>query len=275
MINFLVEKAKKLKFFKALEKDLKAARMKTPYTIYFKNLFSFTLISFFISIIFSLLLLFLNFKYFFLPLLFPLIVFLTLYTYPKYIANSLAIKIENELPYAISHLSSIVESNIAPHVMFRILSSFKEYEGVGKELKEIVRRMDVYGLDFISAIRSVAKTTPSKTFQKFLNNLVTTIESGGDIKGFLKVMYDQISFEWKIKREEFIQRLSIFSELYVGLVIATPMFIVSMLVMMNIIQAGNLMGLSLVDWIIIGTYLLLPLLNIIFLLFIKGIEVEA
>ena len=275
MINFLVERTKKLKFFKILEKDLKSARIKIPYTLYLKNLYLFTFISLFISLFLAFFLHFLKFQYFFLPLFIPLIVFLTLYTYPKYAANSLAIKIENELPYAISHLASIAESNIAPHVMFRILSNFKEYEGVGTEIREIVRRMDTYGLDFVSAIRNVAKTTPSKSFQKFLNNLVTTIESGGDIKGFLKVMYEQVSFEWKIKREEFIQRLSTFSELYVGLIIATPMFLVSMLVMMNIIQAGNLFGLSLTDWMIIGTYFLLPFLNLIFLLFIKGIEVEA
>jgi len=277
MINFLVEKSKNKKFFKNLEKALKSARIKIIYSQYLKNLYTFTFISIIPTVITFLILLNIKIKetllLFFVPFI-PLIVFLSLYFYPFLKANDHARKIEAELPFAISHLSSIAESNLPPTIMFRIISTFKEYKALSKEFEEIVRRMEIYGLDFISAVKSVANTTPSISFQKFLNSLITTVESGGDIKNFLKLMYDKTYYEWRAEREEFIQKISLFSEIYVGVVVLAPLLLVSMLVLMNLLQVGTFFGLTINDWLILGTFLIVPLLNIVFLIFFKGIEVE-
>jgi flagellar protein FlaJ len=277
MINFIIEKTKNLSFFRKIEKALKSARIKTSYTQYLKILYISTFISIPISIFIFWFLNFINVKEIYLiysTLSIPLIVFLFIYYYPFVKVNEHARKIETELPFAISHLASIAESNLPPTIMFRIISTFREYKALGKEFEEIMRRMEVYGLDFVTAIKNVAETTPSISFQKFLNSMITTIQSGGDIKNFLKVMYDKTSYEWKAEREEFIQKLSLFSEIYVGVVVLAPLLLVSMVVLMSSLQTGNLFGLNINDWLMLGTFVILPVINVLSLLFFKGIEIE-
>jgi flagellar protein FlaJ len=277
MINFIIEKTKNLSFFKRIEKALKSARIKIPYTQYLKILYISTFISIPISIFIFWFLNFINVKETYLiysTLFIPLIVFLSICYYPFVKVNEHARKIETELPFAISHLASIAESNLPPTIMFRIISTFKEYKGLGKEFEEIVRRMEVYGLDFVTAVKNVAETTPSISFQKFLNSMVTTIQSGGDVKNFLRIMYDKTYYEWKAEREEFVQKLSLFSEIYVGVVVLTPLLLISMLVLMSLLQTPTLFGLSINDLLMIGTFILIPLINVLSLLFFKGVEIE-
>ena len=277
MIDFILEKTKNLSFFKKLEKTLKSARIKIPYTQYLKILYISTFISIPISIFIFWFLNFINVKEIYLiysTLSIPLIVFLSIYYYPFAKANEHARKIESELPFAISHLASIAESNLPPTIMFRIISTFREYKALGKEFEEIVRRMEVYGLDFVTATKNVAETTPSISFQKFLNSMITTIQSGGDIKNFLRIMYDKTSYEWKAEREEFIQKLSLFSEIYVGVVVLTPLLLISMLVLMSLLHTTTLFGLNINDLLMIGTFVILPLINVLSLLFFKGVEIE-
>ena len=280
LINFLIEKLRDKKPFKKLEIALKEAKIKIPYTLYLKRLFTFTLISFFISILLLLLIFLLKIEvkipfFHFIILSIPLFVFLSLYTHPFSKAKELGMKIEAELPFAISHLASIAESNLPPQVMIRILAGFEEYKGINREMKEILKRMEVYGMDFVSAIKSVSQTTPSPSLKYLLNSLATAIQSGGDIKGLLKMMYEKAYHEWKLKRgEEFVRKFSLLVEIYLGIVIMAPISLITLLALMSTFSIGGFYGLTVNDLLFLSIYLLIPALNLIFLFLFKGVPVE-
>jgi len=277
IFSWLVEIAKENRFFLRIKKALISTRSKTLYSLYLARMFFYTFISFLLGLILCLIPLNLPkdlaaIKFLF-PILFPITTFFFFYFNVLSKENSYKTQIENNLIYFISHLMSIAESNITPYSAFKILSKFEEYGALSKEIKEIINRVESYGEDFITALREVARTTPSSIFSKILNNIASIIESGGDLKTYLKSMYDHMMFDWKIKREDFLQKLGTISEIYVGLVISSPLFIVSMIVVMAAIQV-NIGSVSLIDVLKIFTYLILPFLNLIFLIIIKGIEVE-
>lgn len=201
------------------------------------------------------------------------ITFLILILYPTQIAEKRKKNIESNLPFVLTHMGAVVESGIPPYVIFRLISEFKEYGEVSKEMGKIVRNIDTFGIDPLTSIKQVAEDTPSKSLKQALLGFVTTTESGGNIKIFLKSVSEQALFDWRMKREKFLQQLSTVSEFYTGILIAAPLFIISLFAVMNMIQP-TIAGFGIFDLIKISTYIVVPVVNILFLLFLEGIEVQ-
>lgn len=268
-------------YFKFLRTPLKKSRIRMSLISYinlmtFSSLFAF-LTTFFVGLlltfIFKLKIFHIIFLLYFLPFLAAMSTILFFVYYPYQKIYSKKAKIDNTLPFALVHMASIAESGAPPHVIFKIISEFEEYEGVAEEFKEIQRRVEDYGIDFVTAVREVAQNTPSPFLKKVLYGIISTIESGGDLKGYLQVIGDQALFEWRIRRQKYVQQLSTYAEIYIGLVVAAPLFLIAIFAVMNLIQ-GNIAGMSIADLMTLSVYGIIPLLNIAFLIFLKGTEVE-
>jgi len=206
-------------------------------------------------------------------MLISVIEFIFIFYYPIQKANARKKSIEANLPFVISHLGALAESGIPPYVMFKLVSQFREYGEISKEMEKIVRNIEVFGLDPMTAIKEVAERTPSDSFKQLLMGFITTTESGGSIKLYLKEVGEQTIFEWRTKREKFIRFLDTFAEFYTGIIIAAPMFLIALLSVMSMIEP-NIGGWSILDLTRISVYVVVPLINIGFVLFLHGIEVE-
>jgi flagellar protein FlaJ len=136
-----------------------------------------------------------------------------------------------------------------------------------------VRNTETFGVDPLTSVKDVAEKSPSESFKQILFGFVTTTESGGNIKTFLKNAGDKALFDWRIKRERFIQQLSAYAEFYTGIFIAAPLFIISLFSVMSMIQS-NIGSFDILSLMKISIYIVVPILNTVFLLFLRGIEVE-
>lgn len=196
---------------------------------------------------------------------------LTFYPYQKMLSRRK--NIETNLPFVLTHMGAIAESGIPPYVIFRLISEFEEYGEISKEMKKIVRNIDAFGVDPLTAVRQAAERTPSDSFKQILLGFVITTESGGNVKAFLKNAGQQALFEWRIRREKFLQQLSAYAEFYTGILIAAPLFIIALFAVMNMIQP-TIAGFSILDLMKLSIYIIVPVLNAGFILFLRGVEVE-
>lgn len=209
----------------------------------------------------------------FIPLIMGMITFVLGIFYPHQRIMSRSRSIDANLPFAIAHMGAIATSGIPPSAIFKLLSKFKEYDVLSEEMEKIVRNMEVFGLDPLSSIKEVAKRTPSEKFKQLLLGLVSTIESGGDLKTYLKNAGEQSLFTWRMRREKYLQQLSAYAEIYTGLLIATPLFLISLFSIMYMIQP-ELGGFDILQLMKLSIYLLVPLLNVGFLMFLQVTQVE-
>jgi flagellar protein FlaJ len=193
--------------------------------------------------------------------------------YPSIKAQSRRKSIETNLPFAIVHMAAAASSGLPPSTMFRLLVGFKEYGEVSTEARKIVRNIDVFGLDITTAIREVAKKTPSTSFREFLEGVATTIDTGGDLYTYLQQQADRAMFEYRIRREKYLQTLSTYADFYTAVLIAAPLFLVAVLTVMSMIE-GNVWGLSIPDVMRLGIFVLIPLVNTLFLLFLHLTQPE-
>jgi flagellar protein FlaJ len=196
------------------------------------------------------------------------VVVLTLFhSYPMQILNSKRRSIETNLPFAINHADAIASSGAPPNVIFKLLGHVKEYGEITRVSKKITRNAEVFGMDIVSAIKDVASRSPSEDMKKFLYGIVSSIETGGDLKKYLSNEAKEALRNYELKREKFLTTLSTYADFYTAVLIAAPLFFVSILSVMSMI-GGQIFGMDIASAMRLGIYGLIPMLNIGFIAFV-------
>ena len=264
--------------FKTLKEKINEADIPILTRTYVSLMFFISMISFFVSLPASLFILSIfGMSSFSLSLLISLgiagLTFAIIYYYPYERAGSRKRNIETNLPFAINHMAAIASSGVPPKIIFKLLSEFGEYGEISKTASKIIRNIDVFGQDITTAIESVAANIPSESFRELLYGILSTIKTGGDLKSYLKVQAKEALFTYRLKREEYLQALSTYADFYTAVMIAAPLFLISILAVMNII-GGTIRGMSIQDVMNLGIYLGIPAMNIAFIMFITFTQPE-
>lgn len=201
------------------------------------------------------------------PIALSVSIFGFMYLYPSQRARSRQKEIDENLPFALNHLGAIATSGIPPKSMFELLNSFEEYGGISREAGEISRRVNVYGEDLTTALKEVAKKSPSDDWSEVLYGIISTVETGGDLKSFIKEKADESIFEYNQERQKEIEKLTTYASFYTALMIAAPVFLVVVLAIMNLL-GGNIGGFAIRDLMWLGVHIIIPGLNLLFVVFL-------
>ncbi|VVB60082.1 Type II secretion system (T2SS), protein F [uncultured archaeon] len=211
-------------------------------------------------------------------LIFPMLIFLIIFTlgyiYPFQRVSTKRQSINTNLPFAINHMAAIASSGVPPEKAFEMMAQFKEYGAVSTESRNLVRQINVFGKDILNAIRFTAARTPSKELKELFYGILSIIETGGNLKDYLNEMAQLALFNYQLERKKYIETLSTYADIYTAILIAAPLFLVSILAVMNIVPGSDLGGLSIEEFMKIGVYVLIPGLNVGFLLFISYTQPE-
>lgn len=203
---------------------------------------------------------------FFIAILIPIITFTFFLIYPSVQASSIKGKVNNELPFAIIHMSSIAGSGVEPTKIFRIIAASKEYPAVGKELMKLVNRVNLYGYDLSTALKLTAKATSSGKLASLFNGIATNLSGGGSLTSYLDKRAEDMLLEYKLERKKYVNSAETAMDIYTGILIAAPLIFMVMLIMMNAI--GMDLGLSMQTLsflIVVG----LAVINIAFIVFLQ------
>lgn len=190
------------------------------------------------------------------------------YYYPVMKVSERLKSINTNLPFAIDQMASVVSSGVPPATMFKLIAKTKEYGEVSVEIEKISNLIEVFGYDLVSSMRSVTTTTPSKTLKEFFEGLISTIETGGSLKNYLTQKSKEALLAYQTERQKYVENISTYSDIYTGLLIAAPLFFVSTLSLVSLLggKVGNMEVSTLIS---LGTYLIIPVLNILFIVFLE------
>jgi hypothetical protein len=177
-------------------------------------------------------------KVFWLIFVIPILTFIALYVYPSLEEKSAGNRIDQELPFAAIHMSSIAGSMIDPSKIFSIILTTKEYPNIEKEFVKLLNEINLLGYDLVTALRTSALNCPSKKLAELFNGLATTINSGGDLAGFFSKRAESLLFDYRIDREKRTRAAETFMDIYISVVIAAPMILMLLLMMMKISGLG-------------------------------------
>lgn len=276
---FLIKKYPEL--FEKLYTGLRLANIGTLSNTYVNIIIFVTIVAFFVSFgLFFLFFLFTTYSFgewivktFAMSLLIALVSLAFTYYYPFMKINQRIKNIDANLPFAINHMSAIASSGLPPDMMLRLVSQTREYGEISVELTKIVDYVDLFGYDVITAIDTVATNTPNQSLKDVLEGMITAVESGGDLKNYFTEKTEEIMSSYKLEKEKNIKTISTYSDIYTGIMVSAPLFFVSVLALVSIL-GGTIAGVSVQIVISVGTYLVVPLLNIGFLMFLSMAQPE-
>jgi pilus assembly protein TadC len=190
------------------------------------------------------------------------------YQYPKIEIGRRQKSINANLPFALNHMAAISASGTPPLMIFRLIANSYEYGEISIEFRRIVDYVEVFGFDPVTATKNVASTTPSKELKELLESLTSTIQSGSEIKSLLREKSAESLNTYRLDLQDYNETIATYSDIYTGVLIAAPLFFVITLALVSIL-GGNVGNMSVVTMMTIGTYLVIPALNIIFIMFLQ------
>lgn len=198
-------------------------------------------------------------------LLIPAGVFLFTFYYPQMKAGGRKSRINLDLPYAITYMQAL--SQVLPLAdIFRSVYDVPDLYGeVSNECGMIVRNMDVFGEDVVTAMEEVKKTSPSESFRELLNDLILVQQSGGELTSFFNAKSESYREIARSEMDSLLQFLEMIAEVYVTAFVAGPIAIIIMLVAQNLAGQNMLEGISTVMYVGIpaGAIILIAIMYIL------------
>ncbi|HET7324848.1 MAG TPA: type II secretion system F family protein [Halococcus sp.] len=139
------------------------------------------------------------------------------------------------------------------------------YGEVSKEFESIYLETEYFDTDYRTAIREQALRTPSEELSQFLTDMLSIIDSGGNMTTFLKDKKDKHLRTSKQEQSLILETLELFGEMYITLSVF-PLLLIIILVVMSMIGGSQTMLLYMT------VYGLIPLIGIGFTVLVSTVK---
>jgi flagellar protein FlaJ len=184
-------------------------------------------------------------------------------------AKKRAKNINQRLAYATNYIAAMASAGVIPAEIFKSLAKQDIYGEVAKEAAMIYKDLEVHGKDIVTSLRRAIDRTPSIKFQELLQGGITTITSGGDLTSYFRQKAARYQWENRVEQKSFIDTMGLMAETYVTSAVAGPLFLIVMVAIIVLMGSGTMSQLQLV------IFLLLPVINLGFMLGLKAMIPEV
>jgi len=186
--------------------------------------------------------------------------YVTRWQLPAMQADTRRRQIDASLPRMVAFIYALSRGGMAFPDVMRALSRNRGVFGAGAgEMGVAVRDIELFGADVVTAVQRISQRTPSEQFQRFTENLTGVLRSGQDLSAFLEEQYERYREQAEEQQAEVLELLATAAEVYVTVVVAGMLFLITILLVIGITSGGTLLLVQLL------AYLILPATNILFI----------
>ena len=190
--------------------------------------------------------------------------------YPTLVKANRATRINLLLHHAVAYMYAMRQGGAEMMGVFRAIGGNSAVYGeAAHEFRRVIRDTDYFGYDQIAALRHLQETTPSEKLAEFVQDLVSVVESGGDMLAFLDARVRIYQEEARFEQKTFLSTLQLVAEAYVTLFVAGPLFIIIVMVVMGFMGSTPILQLSVI------IYVLVPVGSLLFILFLDVISIKT
>lgn len=176
-------------------------------------------------------------------------------------AGDRASSLEREMPFASAYISVMASGGIAPYASFKRLSEIELMPAMRSEAREIIKDVEIFGVDPLTAIEHAAKKNPLDIFKDFLAGYASTVIIGGDIGHFLERKAEDIFKTRALRVKAAAERLGMLLETFIIVMVLMSLCFYILFSVESIYSVG--MGLG--SGIILYTYVFTPMLSMMFI----------
>jgi flagellar protein FlaJ len=202
--------------------------------------------------------------YLFIPMIFlipiPLYVMIGFMLIPLSKAGDRSANLEREVPFVAAYISVMASGGIAPYTSFKRLSQVELLPTMKGEAREIVKDVEIFGIDPLTAMQKAARGSPLDTYQDLLSGYASTVVIGGDVKHFLERKAEDIFKLRALRVKAVAERLGMLLESFI---IVMVMMSLCFYILFTVEQLYS-SGVSSLSGMILYTYVFTPMLSIVF-----------
>jgi len=203
--------------------------------------------------------------YGFIPLVFlvplPVYVMIGFFLIPISKAGEIAANLEREMPFAAAYISVMASGGISPYTSFKRLAEVELMPAMRTEAREIIKDVEIFGIDPLTAIENAAKRNPLDIFRDFLAGYASTVIIGGDIVHFLERKAEDIFKIRAMRVKAAAERLGMLLETFIIVMVLMSLCFYILFSVESIYSVG----ISMYSGIILYTYIFTPMLSLMFI----------
>ena len=241
--------------------NLKKAGMKIYAETYVTMMFFTALLTVPVTVIALVLLFF--YKFIFLVFLVPLPVFIMIVFMitPSMKAGERAHSLEREMPFAAAYITVMATGGISPYMSIKRLSKVELMPAMRREAREIMRDVEIFGMDPLSALEDSAKNHPFDIYRDFIAGYASTVITGGDISHFLEAKTHDIFKARSLRIKVAAERLGTLLESFVMVMVLMSLCFY----ILFSVDAIYSTGVGMYSTMLLYTYVFAPMLSIVFI----------
>lgn len=117
-------------------------------------------------------------------------------------------KIDRELPYYITIVSLLAASGFGPYTILQKIKEIDLLPAIRAESIKILKRIDLLGIDPLTALADVKNKPSSRALGEFLGGYVSAIQSGGNVINYLKSKMESAFDRFENMEKSSVEKLS-------------------------------------------------------------------
>jgi len=169
--------------------------------------------------------------------------------------------LEREMPFAAAYITVMATGGISPYMSIKRLAKVDLMPAMRREAREIMRDVEIFGVDPLSALDDSAKYHPLDIYRDFVAGYASTVITGGDISHFLEAKTHDIFKARSMRIKVAAERLGTLLESFVIVMVLMSLCFY----ILFSVDAIYSTGISMYSSMILYTYVFAPMLSIVFI----------
>jgi flagellar protein FlaJ len=167
--------------------------------------------------------------------------------YPIYQSGNRKSKLEDNLVYSLSYMAVLSASGMPIERIINRLHEIEEDSPLKDLSKKFIINTSVFGYDVLTALRDLSDRSPSDTFSKIIYSIRTSVYTSGDLETILTYEFERQLQEKKESLKKMLGSLVYIGELYVTMMVVSPILFILMLTILSVIGGRGLGGSSILQ----------------------------
>ena len=203
--------------------------------------------------------------YRFIPLIFlvpmPCYIMIGFMIMPMSMASDRGNNLEREMPFAATYVTVMASGGIPPYLSFKRLSNVELMPAMRKEAREIIKDVEMLGVDPLTALESAAKKNPLDIFREFVSGYASSVIIGGDVTHFLETKSQDIFKARSARVKAAAERLGMLLETFIIVMVLMSLCFYILFSVESIYSTG----ISSYSTMLMYTYIFTPMLSFVFI----------
>jgi archaeal flagellar protein FlaJ len=186
-------------------------------------------------------------------------------------AGERASALDREMPFSATYVTVMASGGIPPYMSFKRLSNVELLPSTRKEARALIRDVEIFGVDPLSALEKAAKNNPLAIFKDFISGYASTVIIGGDVIHFLETKAQEIFKAGSMKVKAAAERMGMLLESFIIVMVLMSLCFYILFSVESIYSTG----LDMNSGVIMYTYVFTPLLSIVFIWMAHGMQPKS